>query len=85
MKKIEVYTKSWCGFCVRAKALLASKELVFEEVDVTSDLALLQEMIQRANSRTVPQIFIEGEPIGGFTELAALSATGELDRLLAES
>jgi alkyl hydroperoxide reductase subunit F len=82
MPKIEVYTKEWCPYCAKAKALLKSKDLHYTEIDVTSDEARQQEMIRRSGRRTVPQIFIDGEPTGGYDDLANLNATGELDRRL---
>jgi len=84
MAKIEIYTKAFCGYCVRAKALLGRKGVVFEEYDITMGGPKRQEMLQRApGSLTVPQIFIDGRHIGGSDELAALDAAGKLDPLLA--
>jgi glutaredoxin 3 len=68
---------------VRAKSLLQRKGVSFEEVDVSNDDALREQMIEVSGRRTVPQIFINGEPIGGFDELYALEQDGQLDRLLA--
>jgi NADH-dependent peroxiredoxin subunit F len=82
MSTIEVYTKQWCPYCLKAKALLRSKNIPYDEIDVTSDEARQAEMIERSGMRTVPQIFIGGEPIGGYDNLAHLNATGELDRRL---
>lgn len=82
MRKVEIYSKEWCPFCAKAKALLVAKGLEYIEVDVTSDFEREQEMIERSQRRTVPQIFVEGESIGGYDDLAHLNATGELDRLL---
>jgi alkyl hydroperoxide reductase subunit F len=79
MPEIEVYSKSWCPYCLKAKALLKSKGLAFTEVDITSDFALEQQMIAQSGRRTVPQIFIDGESIGGYDDLALLNATGALD------
>ncbi|WP_108810831.1 glutaredoxin 3 [Sphingorhabdus sp. Alg231-15] len=84
MAKVEIYTKFTCGYCFRAKALLNSKEVVFEETDITMGGAKRQEMIQRAGgSTTVPQIFINDQHIGGSDDLAALEAAGKLEELLA--
>ena len=84
MPKIEVYTKFLCPFCSRAKALLSSKNVQFDELDITMDRDLRTAMIARANGRTtVPQIFINDQHIGGSDELAALNQKGELDLLLA--
>lgn len=84
MAKVEIYTKFLCGYCARAKNLLASKGAEFEEIDITMDAVRREEMLGRANGRsTVPQIFIDGAHIGGSDELAALDAAGGLDPLLA--
>jgi glutaredoxin 3 len=84
MAKVEIYTKAFCPYCTRAKALLDSKGAAFEEYDLTMGGPKRQEMIQRANGRTtVPQIFIDGEHIGGSDDLAALDRRGGLDPLLA--
>lgn len=82
MAHIEIYTKDWCPYCDRAKALLQSKGLAYEEIDVTEHPGREQEMTQRSRRRTVPQIFINGTPVGGSDDLAVLNASGELDRLV---
>ncbi len=82
MEKIEIYSKDWCPYCSKAKSLLQSKQLEYAEVDITSDLEREQEMIERSGRRTVPQIFIGGESVGGYDDLANFNATGELDKLL---
>ena len=82
---IEIYTTDWCPYCERAKTLLQSKDLPYTEIDVTDDAARQQEMIERSQRRTVPQIFIDGEAIGGSDELAQLAATGELAQRVAQS
>jgi alkyl hydroperoxide reductase subunit F len=79
---LKIYTKEWCPYCTKAKALLRSKQLDFEEVDVTSNAEAEQEMIKRSQRRTVPQIFIGERSVGGYDDLSQLNATGELDRLL---
>lgn len=83
MKLIEIYTKDYCSYCHRAKALLEEKQLDFIEIDVTSDPDREQEMRERSGRRTVPEIFIDRRLIGGCDELLELEARGELDRLLA--
>jgi glutaredoxin 3 len=84
MAKVEIYTKAFCGYCVRAKHLLDSKGADYEEFDLTFGGAKRAEMVQRANGRnTVPQIFIDGRHIGGSDDLVALECAGELDALLA--
>jgi alkyl hydroperoxide reductase subunit F len=79
---IQVYSKEWCPYCAKAKALLRSKQLKFEEINVTSDAVAEQEMVTRSQRRTVPQIFIDDRSIGGYDDLSQLNATGELDQLL---
>jgi len=83
MPKVVMYTTQSCPFCVRAKALLRHKGVPFEEVDVSTDDDLREKMVEASGRRTVPQIFINDSPIGGFEELQALDDQGELDRLLA--
>jgi len=81
MARVEVYTTPSCSFCARAKRLLAARGIPFSEVDVGSDDALRADLVERTGRRTVPQIFIDGRSIGGFEELAALDAEGELSSL----
>ena len=79
MKNIEVYSTSNCPWCVRAKTLLQSKGLDYEEIDISADGVRALEMVERSGRRTVPQVFIEGESIGGFDELTALNRAGKLN------
>lgn len=79
---IEIYTKDYCPFCHRAKALLDEKRVPFTEYDVTHDSALEQEMRDRSGGFTVPQIFINDALVGGSDDLLALEKTGRLDSLL---
>jgi len=84
MAKVEIYTKMGCPFCTRAKRLLASKGVEFEEIDITMGGPKRMEMLERAPGHsTVPSIFIDGRHVGGSDDLAALDAEGGLDRLLA--
>jgi glutaredoxin 3 len=84
MPKVEIYTKMFCPYCVRAKRLLGDKGVAFDEYDVTMGGPQRAEMIQRANGRTtVPQIFIDGTHVGGSDELAALERGGKLTLMLA--
>lgn len=84
MKNVEIYTTPICGFCSAAKRLLNTKNVPFAETNVMINPAAKAEMIQRANgSRTVPQIFIGGEHIGGCDDLHALEHAGKLDAMLA--
>jgi glutaredoxin 3 len=84
MPKVEIYTKMFCPYCVRAKRLLADKGVDFEEFDITLGGPKRTEMLQRANGgSTVPQIFIGGTHVGGSDDLAALERAGKLDAMLA--
>ncbi|MDZ4136859.1 MAG: glutaredoxin 3 [Paracoccaceae bacterium] len=84
MKKVEIYTSPYCGFCHAAKRLLAKKGAAFTEIDVSRDPAQRVEMMKRSNGgRTVPQIFIGGKHVGGSDDLHALDHRGALDPLLA--
>ena len=82
MAKVELYTTAWCPFCVRAKQLLNSKNVAFEDTDVDREPQQPAVMMQRGGARTVPQIFINDHAIGGCDELFALERAGELDALL---
>lgn len=85
MPQITVYSGPSCPYCSRAKALLQKKGMGFEEINVREDASKLQEMMERSKGRqTIPQIFINGEHIGGCDDLYALEADGKLDRLLAK-
>ena len=82
--KIDIYTKFTCPFCYRAKNLLSSKGVEYNEYDITMGGAKRDEMMARApQARTVPQIFIGDVHVGGSDDLAALEAEGKLDALLA--
>ncbi|MEL6793679.1 MAG: glutaredoxin 3 [Pseudomonadota bacterium] len=84
MKQVEIYTTPICGFCAAAKRLLDQKGVAYAETNVMAQPAKKDEMIQRANGgRTVPQIFIGGEHIGGCDDLYALERAGKLDAKLA--
>ena len=82
MADVLIYTKSWCGFCYRAKSLLELNGVGYEEIDVEAEPALEIEMIRRAGGGvTVPQVFIRGEHVGGSDELANLAMRGGLEGL----
>lgn len=84
MRPVRMYTKSYCGYCFRAKALFEDKGVAYEEIDVTSDHERYREMVRRSGGvTTVPQIFIDGQHIGGYDDTARLDRHGELDLLLA--
>jgi len=80
--RVAVYTTKTCPFCVRAKRLLEARGIAYEEIDVGQDQELRADLIERTGRRTVPQIFIDGDPIGGFEELAALDASTRLADLV---
>lgn len=83
MAKVEIYTKAFCGFCHRAKALLDKKGAAYEEYDISMGGPKRCEMIERSGGRmTVPQIFIDGRHVGGCDDLFALDRRGDLDPLL---
>ena len=83
MPQVEIYTKMFCPYCARAKKLLGEKGVDFEEYEISMGGEKRQEMIQRAGGgTTVPQIFIDGQHIGGSDDLAALERDGKLDALL---
>ena len=83
MKKVEIYTWAYCPFCIRAKALLNKKKVLYSEHQIDGDEEARMLMIQRANGRTtVPQIFIDDNGIGGCDELYELEESNELDTLL---
>jgi glutaredoxin 3 len=82
MAQVVIYTTNYCPYCTAAKALLRSKNVQFDEIDVTSDPLRRGEMEQQSQQRTVPQIFIDGKPIGGYDDARELDVSGELDRLL---
>ena len=82
MAKIEIYTTPWCGYCARAKGLFDEKGAAYNEMDVMEDATKRAEMRERSRRSTVPQIFINGQHIGGSDELAALDRAGKLDTKL---
>jgi glutaredoxin 3 len=78
-----MYKTPYCGYCVRAAALLKAKGVACDEVDISMNHELRAQVMEASGHRTVPQIFINGQSIGGFQELAALERSGALDRMLA--
>jgi len=82
MAKIEIYTTPICPYCVRAIALLNKKGVKYEEFNVMMDRNLRKEMEQRTGGHTVPQIIIDGKPIGGCDEMFELDFDGELDGMI---
>ena len=83
--KVDIYTSPLCGFCTVAKNLLIKKGVDFDEYDVVKEPSLKPVMIERANgSKTVPQIFINQQHIGGWEELCGLDQNGKLDEILSK-
>lgn len=80
---VEVYTTTYCPYCVRAKELLKNKGVDFKEINVEGDDAAREALVKKAEGRrTVPQIFINGQAVGGFDDIYALDRAGKLDPLL---
>ena len=84
MARVKIYTRKWCGYCTSALRLLDSKGIAYEHVDATGDQETRAWLRQATGQSTVPQIFLDGESIGGSDELHDLDASGELDRRLAQ-
>jgi glutaredoxin 3 len=83
MSNVVIYTKSWCGYCTRAKALLARKGAHFTEIEISDDPTLRDEMVERSGGRrTVPQIFVGETHVGGCDDLYRLEGERKLDALL---
>lgn len=82
--RVQVYSTPWCPYCVRARALLRRLEIDFDEIDVSDDRDKRAWLVGATGQRTVPQIFIDGRSIGGFTELDALNRRGQLQPLLSQ-
>jgi glutaredoxin 3 len=83
MARVRVYSTRWCGYCVRAKALLESRGIEYEEISLDSDPAFRRRLFDLTGGWTVPQILIDGRPIGGYTELWRLDREGRLEDELA--
>lgn len=84
MAKVVIYTTKICPYCVRAKQLLDKKGVKYTEIAVDDDAEMRAELVTKTGRRTVPQIFINEQPIGGCDDLYALESAGKLDTLLAE-
>ena len=83
MATVQMYTTRWCGYCVRAKALLESRGIEFEEISLDDDPAFRRRLLELTGGWTVPQILIDGRAVGGYTELWRLDKSGELDSIAA--
>ena len=84
MAEVTIYTTGTCPYCHAAKSLLARKGVAYHEIDVSSDDAERVRLVERTGRRTGPQIFIAGQSVGGYEELAELDRGGQLDVLLAD-
>jgi glutaredoxin 3 len=82
MAEVVVYVTDYCPYCVRAKGLLSRKGVAFTEIDVSGDDELRAWLVKTTGRRTVPQIFIDGVPVGGSDDLHALDRAGKLDAML---
>ncbi len=82
MPQVLIYSSDWCPYCIRAKQLLASKGVAFEEIRVDGQPALRSEMARKAGRTSVPQIWIDATHVGGCDDLYALERAGKLDALL---
>jgi glutaredoxin 3 len=80
---VKIYTRRWCGYCVAAERLLTQKGVAYEQVDTTGDRELRRWLVKATGRTTIPQIFIDGAPVGGYDDLRALDRAGRLDALLA--
>jgi glutaredoxin 3 len=83
--RVVMYSTAQCGYCVAARMLLTKKGIAFEDIPVGDDVEKRLEMERLSGRRTVPQIFVDGQPIGGFEELHSLDRQGRLDELLGRS
>jgi glutaredoxin 3 len=83
MARVRLYSTRWCGYCVRAKALLDARGIEYEEVSLDEDPAFRQKLFDLTGGWTVPQILIDDRPIGGYTELWRLDREGRLTERLA--
>lgn len=81
--RIQMYTTAWCGYCARAKALLDAKRVAYEEIRLDDDPGFRERLFDLTGGWTVPQLLLDGAPIGGYAELWRLDRDGRLDALLA--
>jgi glutaredoxin 3 len=81
MSEIRIYTTRWCGYSTRAKALLDARGLPYDEVSLDDEIGFRQKLLDETGGWTVPQVLIDGRPIGGYTELRRLDRDGRLAAL----
>ena len=82
MARIRIYTTRWCGYCTRAKALLDSRGLAYDEVPLDHEIGFRQLLLDLTGGWTVPQILVDDRPVGGYTELWRLDRDGQLNELV---
>ena len=85
MATVEIYSSGHCPYCIMAKQLLDRKGVTYTEIRIDLHSTKRQEMLKRARQRTVPQIFINNKPVGGYTDLLGIDRSDRLDSLLAQS
>jgi glutaredoxin 3 len=79
---VKMYTRKWCGYCTAAVRLLDAKGITYEQIDCSGDSKTRKWLVEVTGRTTVPQIFIDGQSIGGYDDLRALDRRGDLDKLL---
>ena len=84
MAEVLIYRTTYCGYCDMAKRLFTELGVTFQEIDVTTDHEMRHKLVEMTGRRTVPQIFIDGVSVGGYTDVAALQRSGELAQMLAQ-
>ena len=82
MAEVVMYTADYCGYCWAARRLLAKKGVAYREIDITGDIEKRRWLRDVTGRHTVPQIFVDGTPLGGYTDVARLERAGSLDALL---
>ena len=85
MIRVVIYTTRLCPYCMLARRLLQARNVDYEEIAVDGDIELRSAMVKLSGRRTVPQVFIDGAPVGGYEELAALARAGGLEPLTSRS
>ena len=82
MSDVKIYTANYCPYCTRVKQFFSDKNIAFEEIDITNDTEARAALTEKTKVRTVPQVFINDEFVGGCDDILALDAKGELDSYL---
>ena len=84
MAEVKIYTTKLCPYCIRAKSLLSRKGVAYQEIDVSGNREMRRWLADETGRQTVPQIFINGQAVGGYDDIAALDRQGRLDGMLAQ-